>query len=143
MARRDWSAKLDRATFRCTLPRHVPRRYRISSTTIPKIRHPFRYFAQLPGLRRGERAAGLVGARADGWRTRLRPGPVTAEGKAAAAKNLEGHPTPQESRLTRFNAMKHGMEARTATYFPAKPDKYAFCEGCDVDTPGAPRSRRA
>jgi hypothetical protein len=98
--------------------------------------------SRIARVRRGERAAGIVGARADG----CAPGgdrPVTAEGKAAAAKNLEGHPTPQESRLTRFNAMKHGMEARTATYFPAKPGKYAFCEGCDVDTPGAPRSRRA
>ncbi|MBP6895663.1 MAG: DNA adenine methylase [Pseudacidovorax sp.] len=25
------------------------------------------------------------------------------------------------------------MAARTATYFPAKPDRYAFCEGCEVN----------
>jgi hypothetical protein len=29
--------------------------------------------------------------------------------------------------------MKHGLNARVATYFPAKPDGYAFCERCDVD----------
>lgn len=29
--------------------------------------------------------------------------------------------------------MKHGLNARTATYFPAKPDGYAFCSACDVD----------
>lgn len=60
-------------------------------------------------------------------------GPKTEEGKAATAKNLEGHPTPEESKRTRFNAMKHGMSARVATYFPARPDKYAFCDSCTVD----------
>lgn len=60
-------------------------------------------------------------------------GPKTEAGKAATAKNLEGHPTPEEALRTRFNAMKHGMHARVATYFPARPDKYAFCGGCDVD----------
>lgn len=59
-------------------------------------------------------------------------GPKSAEGKAAAAANLAGHPTPHEARLTRFNAMKHGMQARTASYFPAKPDKYPFCAQCEV-----------
>ncbi len=60
-------------------------------------------------------------------------GPKTEEGKAATAKNLEGHPTPEEALRTRFNAMKHGMSARVATYFPARPDKYSFCTGCEVD----------
>jgi hypothetical protein len=60
-------------------------------------------------------------------------GPRTDEGKAATARNLEGHPTAEEALRTRFNAMKHGMTARTATYFPAKPDRYAFCARCDVD----------
>lgn len=34
---------------------------------------------------------------------------------------------------TRFNAMKTGLHAKTATYFPSKPDGYAFCKTCDVD----------
>lgn len=34
---------------------------------------------------------------------------------------------------TRFNGMKHGLAARTATYFPAKPDGYDFCRRCDID----------
>ena len=57
-------------------------------------------------------------------------GPRTAAGIAAVSKNLEGHPTPEEAKRTRFNAMKHGVYARTATYFPAKPGKYPQCDGC-------------
>ncbi len=60
-------------------------------------------------------------------------GPRTDEGKAASAENLKGHPTKDEALRTRFNAMQHGLSARTATYFPAKPDGYAFCKSCDVD----------
>ncbi len=46
------------------------------------------------------------------------------------SKNLEGHPTAQESQLTRFNAMKHGLNAKVARYFPARPGKYPQCESC-------------
>ena len=60
-------------------------------------------------------------------------GPKTAAGKAASAKNLAGHPTPEEAKRTRFNALKHGASAKTAVYFPARPGQYAQCEGCDVD----------
>lgn len=60
-------------------------------------------------------------------------GPKTPEGVAAVSANLEGHPTPHEALRTRFNAMKHGATARTATYFPAKAGGYAFCARCDVD----------
>ncbi len=49
------------------------------------------------------------------------------------AANLEGHPTPEETLRIRFNAMKHGLSAKTATYFPSRPGQYAFCAGCDVD----------
>lgn len=58
-------------------------------------------------------------------------GPRTPEGKAAVTKNLEGHPTPEESLRTRFNAMKHGLRAEVATYFPAKPGGYPHCNGCE------------
>lgn len=57
-------------------------------------------------------------------------GPRTPEGKARSAKNLEGHPTPEEALRTRFNALKHGLRARVATWFPAKPGKYPHCSGC-------------
>jgi len=58
-------------------------------------------------------------------------GPKTPDGKAASAKNLEGHPSPEEAQLTRFNAMKHGLYADVATHFPAKPGRYPACEGCE------------
>ncbi|WP_230368792.1 hypothetical protein [Paludibacterium denitrificans] len=47
-------------------------------------------------------------------------GPRTPAGKASTAKNLDGHPTPEEALRTRFNAMKHGMSAETAQYFPCQ-----------------------
>jgi len=58
-------------------------------------------------------------------------GPKTAEGLANSAKNLDGHPTPEETKRTRFNAIKHGLNARVASYFPAKPGKYPACETCE------------
>ena len=64
-------------------------------------------------------------------RARANPtGPRTPEGKARSAANLDGHPTPEETVRTRFNAMKHGLYAKTATYFPAKPGKYPQCDAC-------------
>lgn len=93
--------------------------------------HPFEYFAPCPKCgAECEQAAwekGLLKAWANAT------GPKTEEGKAATAANLEGHPTKEEALRTRFNAMKHGLSARTATYFPAKPDGYDFCKACDVD----------
>lgn len=58
-------------------------------------------------------------------------GPKTPEGVAASSKNLEGHPTPEEAKLTRFNAMKSGLYAKAASFFPAKPGRYPDCENCE------------
>ncbi|HLP97475.1 MAG TPA: hypothetical protein VK149_03420 [Sideroxyarcus sp.] len=93
--------------------------------------HPFQYFANCP-------SCGTECEQVHWERNLLRAyskstGPKTEEGRAASAANLEGHPTPEEALRTRFNAMKHGLSARTATYYPAKPDGYAFCLNCDVD----------
>lgn len=93
--------------------------------------HPFRYFAKCPKCKAEVPQAPWDRALQKAWLNAT--GPRTAEGKAATAKNLEGHPTPDEAVRTRFNALKHGMNARTATYFPARPDGYAFCKTCDVN----------
>lgn len=57
-------------------------------------------------------------------------GPRTEEGKQASAGNLVGHPTPDEAQITRFNALRHGLHAKVATYFPARPGRYPHCNGC-------------
>lgn len=93
--------------------------------------HPFRYFAACPGCDAEVQQAPWDRALQKAWVNAT--GPTSAEGKAAVAANLEGHPTPDETLRTRFNAMKNGLHARTAKYFPAKPDGYAFCGQCDVN----------
>lgn len=93
--------------------------------------HPWKYFSACPKC---DAEAGQVGwerALLKAWRNAT--GPRTPEGLAASAKNLAGHPTPEEALRTRFNAMKHGLSAQVATFFPAKPGRYAQCASCDVD----------
>jgi hypothetical protein len=129
---KDWSGQLKEVNFKCGACRR-------SFSGVPDLieddpdtaHHPFRYFANCPKCE-------AVHQPQAGWERGLlkahqsSTGPVTAAGKAASAANLEGHPTSEETLRTRFNAMKHGMAAQTATYFPAKPDGYAFCGQCDV-----------
>lgn len=93
--------------------------------------HPWRYFGVCPRCAEECEQASWERALLKAWVNAT--GPKTEEGKAATAANLVGHPTPEEALRTRFNGMKHGLSARTATYFPAKPDGYAFCQTCDVD----------
>lgn len=93
-----------------------------------KSHHPWDYFAECPECgeeaHQDRREQALLKAWANA------SGPRTAEGLERTAKNLEGHPTPEEARRTRFNAMKHGAHATAARYFPAKPGKYPDCDGC-------------
>lgn len=91
--------------------------------------HPWAYFRPCP-------VCGVEAPQHERQRTLLKmwakaTGPKTAAGKAASAKNLEGHPTPDEALRTRFNAMKHGLSAEVASYFPAKPGKYPQCASCE------------
>jgi hypothetical protein len=131
---KDWSSQLQRVAFKCG-------GCRASFEAVPDLvepdesegaaHHPYAYFAvcphcQVPNAPQAQWQRALMKAH------QRSTGPVTAAGKAASAANLDGHPTPEETLRTRFNAMKHGMAAQTATYFPAKPDGYAFCSGCDV-----------
>lgn len=91
--------------------------------------HPWQYFA----------TCGMCGSDAPQeakqrhllkmWATAT--GPRTAEGIARVTQNLAGHPTPAETMRTRFNAMQHGVSARIASYYPAKPGKYPHCNGCE------------
>jgi hypothetical protein len=91
--------------------------------------HPWAYFAPCPvcgheaAQERRHRHLLKMWARATG--------PRTEAGKAASAANLEGHPTPEEARRTRFNALQSGLHAKTATYWPARPGQYPHCRGCE------------
>jgi hypothetical protein len=91
--------------------------------------HPYAYHAQCSACgspaKQTPKELGLLKAWANAT------GPTSDAGRAAAAANLKGHPTPEEAQRTRFNAIKHGLTARTATFFPAKPGKYPHCEGCN------------
>lgn len=133
MAKPDTFSPLSEVTFRCPVCRVTWKAApaRVEDWPDDAV-HPWRYFAPHECGKECEQAPferGLIRA----WRSAT--GPRTPEGIAATARNLEGHPTPEESLRTRFNGMKHGLSARTATYFPAKPDGYAFCSTCDVDRP--------
>lgn len=92
--------------------------------------HPWRYFAPCVNCReeaeQGAQARHLLKM----WASAT--GPRTAEGKAAVTANLDGHPTPEAAQRTRFNALKHGLNARVATYWPARPGRYPQCETCEL-----------
>lgn len=128
-----WSDQLRLVNFSCSVCRHA---FEAEPDLIEDdpdtAHHPFRYFADCPGC-------GAQHQPQAGWERALlkahqaATGPRTAEGKASSARNLAGHPTPEEAMRTRFNALKHGLSARVASYFPARPDRYAFCARCDVN----------
>lgn len=74
--------------------------------------HPWRYSAECP-------ECSATAEQAHWQRNLLRAwsetcGPRTDEGK----------------RRTRFNALTHGLSAKVATYYPARPGGYAHCNGC-------------
>lgn len=115
--------------------RYCARKFRAAPERIEEYperpTHPWAYFAECPTC--GEEASQAA------WEIGLlnqlgkHTGPKTPEGIAATTANLAGHPTQEEAQRTRFNAMKHGLFARTATYFPARPGKYSHCDGCEYE----------
>ncbi len=121
---------LSEVNFRCPACRHqfacAPERVEDAED---QPWHPWVYAAPCPlcGTESGQAPweRGLLKAHANAT------GPKTAEGKASTAANLEGHPTPEEAKRTRFNALKHGAFAATASYFPARPGRYPHCATCE------------
>lgn len=130
---KDWSSQLSQVNFKCAECRHAWSALPDLIEDDPQAEHhPWRYFAHCPRCK-GEHQPQAGWERALLKAHQAATGPVTQAGKAATAANLEGHPTPEETLRTRFNAMRHGVSARTASYFPAKPGRYPFCAQCDVD----------
>lgn len=131
MAQTDYSQPQDEVAFRCACKRTFSAAPRVVEPFPERDWHPWRYLATCPACGEDAAAAPWWIALLKGWQNAT--GPKTPEGIAATTANLAGHPTPDEAMRTRFNAMKHGLSARTATYFPAKPGKYAQCATCDID----------
>nr|MBL8412718.1 hypothetical protein [Dechloromonas sp.] len=125
--------QLKTVVFRCKACKHVFEATpgRVEAAPEDDDVHPWRYFRSCSQC--GEEATQAHWARAAMKAWRKCTGPRTPEGKAKVRENLIGHPTPEEALRTRFNGMKHGLNAKVATYFPAKPDGYAFCATCNVD----------
>ncbi|WP_367846476.1 hypothetical protein [Rhodoferax sp. WC2427] len=129
----DWTAPLDTVNFRCGGCRHAWEAQPDLIEDAPDDEHhPHRYFATCPRCQR-EHQPQAAWARNLMRAHQAATGPRTAEGLAKVGQNLAGHPNSEAQRRTRFNAMKHGMAAKTATYFPAKPDGYSFCAQCEVN----------
>ncbi len=97
----------------------------------PERKHPFEYFDNCPRCETDSPQIFWEIGLFSRWASAT--GPTSAEGKAKSAANLDGHPTPEEAQRTRYNAMKHGLSARQAKFFPAKPGKYPHCDSCDID----------
>ena len=120
-----------KVTFECKDCRHQFDSEPERTEDEPNRAHPYRYFANCPICdREVEQVRWQVGIMSACAKA---TGPKTVEGKAKSAANLDGHPTPEEAKLTRFNALKHGAYAETAQFFPARPGKYRQCETCDID----------
>lgn len=95
--------------------------------------HPWRYFAPCP-------ECGTEGVQSPTDRALLKAwahatGPTTAEGKQrsieAGTAAAQIPKDPSVLARTRFNALKSGIHARTATFYPARPGKYPQCNGCE------------
>lgn len=130
MRKSDLGKPLTQVTFRCAACRHTFSAEPARVDDAPELEHhPYAYFGICPDC--GEECAQAAWERAllKAWQA-----PRDPEKMARIAQNVVGHrPTHEETLRTRFNAMKHGMSAKTATYFPAKPDGYSFCATCEVD----------
>lgn len=57
-------------------------------------------------------------------------GAATPEGKAAVRKANKERP-PESHKISRYNAMTHGMTAKVADTYPSRPGKYDECETCE------------
>lgn len=122
--------QLSEVEFRCPSCRHCWTGAPASIEDAPEEEwHPWRYSAPCPICREDGEQHPKSRSLLKAWASAT--GPTSEEGKRRSAANLSGHPTPEEARRTRFNALKHGLSAQVATYFPARPGSYPHCEGCE------------
>lgn len=118
-------------TFRCTGCKHTWKEIPPQVIDAPEQEyHPWRYLADCPECGRAdctqapwEKAWLAMAASGNS-------GPKTEAGKRRCSLNRIGTHTPEEIARTRFNRMKHGLYAKVAVYYPAKPGKYPQCANC-------------
>lgn len=114
-------------------------------TTTPRVQdaperdwHPWRYFAPCPDCGKEceqvywERNLLKMLANPADPRTM---GPKTPEARHRCGENVRAilaDPERLARRIakTRFSNLKHGLYAKVATYFPARPGHYPHCTGC-------------
>lgn len=132
MSKKNLSNSLDTVIFRC---KSCHRNFECKPSKIiddPECEwHPFKYQAHCPVCDDTCDQAHFQKNLIKAWSKAT--GPTTAAGKSIVQQNLKGHPNAEETRRTRFNAMKHGLNARVAKYFPSKPDGYPACRNCEID----------
>lgn len=125
----DSTSQRTTVNFRCIPCRHTFKRDPARILDAPEQDwHPWRYFAPCPECGVEVEQAHWERSLLKGWSRAT--GPKTDEGKAKNALNLIGHPNAEAQRRTRFNGIKHGLSARVATYYPARPGKYPHCRTC-------------
>lgn len=126
----DGDQPLESLSFRCPLCRtrwEGPPDVIEDAPDLPH--HPWRYFSDCPRCSQ-RRVPQCQSERAlmRAWASDNKPGAKTDAGRRQCAINLRGD--PEQPRRARFNALKHGAYARTATYFPSRPGEYPHCTGC-------------
>lgn len=94
--------------------------------------HPWHYFAECPVCGTEAHQEPTDRALLKAWAHAS--GPATPEGRercrAAGTEAAQKPKDPSVLARTRFNGLKHGLSARVATFYPARPGKYPHCKGC-------------
>jgi hypothetical protein len=95
--------------------------------------HPWHYFATCPECGSEAHQDPQERALLKAWAHAT--GPTTPEGlercREAGTEAAQKPRDPSVLARTRFNGLKHGLNAKVATFYPARPGKYPHCNGCE------------
>lgn len=91
--------------------------------------HPWRYFGTCLTCKAEVQQVSWETAQMSAWAAGT-PSPSPEARAASAERFRKMEHTPEMNRRTRFNAMKHGLTAKVAVFFPQRPGGYPHCNGC-------------